>query len=98
MSGINAIETKTYDPLLYLTPLPFTGRFYPHGFPVDVASDMREVLDAARESWGGDKQRFDKPPVRMHVLAMGEGEGIPPSPVFRGQGNMIMWVSDRENF
>ena len=68
MSGANAVEIKINDPLLYRAPLPYTGRYYPYGFPVDVASDMREVLDAAEQSFGAYAPRFDRPPIRLHVL------------------------------
>ncbi len=94
----NALETQVNDPLMYLAPLPHVGRYYPFGFPVDIASDMREVLDAAHESWGMYAPRFDKPPIRLHVLTSEGSGGLPPSPVLRGQRNLLMWVSDQENF
>ncbi|MGA2740363.1 MAG: hypothetical protein ABSG65_23375 [Bryobacteraceae bacterium] len=98
MPGANAVETAICDPLLYHAPLPYTDRYYPYGFPVDVASNMRDVLDAARESFGACAARFDRPPLRVHVLA-GEGSGdLPPTPVLRGQRHLLLWVSDRENF
>src|ERR1035438_8852640 len=98
MSGANAVEIRINDPLLYRKPLPYTGRYYPYGFPVDVASDMREVLDAAEESFGAYAARFDRPPLRLHVLTS-QGDGVrPPDPVLRGQRHLLQWVSDRENF
>jgi hypothetical protein len=98
MSGPNAIEAKINDPLLYRAPLPYVGRYYPYGFPVEVASDMREVLDAAHESFGAYAPRFDRPPIRVHVM-VGEGSGArPPAPVLRGQRNLLVWISDQENF
>jgi len=98
MSETNAIETRICDPLLYRAPLPYEGRYYPYGFPVDVASDMREVLDAANESFGAHAPRFDRPPLRVHVMAGEGGGGLPPAPVLRGQRHLLLWVSDRENF
>jgi len=97
MPGDNAIERQINDPLLYRAPLPYTARYYPYGFPVDVASDAREVLDAVRESFGAYASRFDRPPLRLHVIA-GEGSGLPPAPVLRGQRHLLEWVSDRDNF
>lgn len=98
MSGTHAVETPIHDPLLYLAPLAYVGRYYPYGFPVDIASNMREVLDAARESWGAYAARFDRPPIRLHVLASEGSGGTPPAPILRGQRNMLAWVSDQENF
>ncbi|HUE23517.1 MAG TPA: hypothetical protein VMQ86_17650 [Bryobacteraceae bacterium] len=98
MSGANAVETEINDPLLYRAPLPYVARYYPYGFPVDVASNMREVLDAAHESFGAYAPRFDRPPMRVHVMAS-EGSGGPaPAPVLRGQRHLLLWVSDQENF
>jgi len=98
MSGVNALETRINDPLLYRAPLPYTGRFYPYGFPVDVSSDMREVLDAARESFGPYAPRFDRPPLRVHVMVAEGSGGLPPAPVLRGQQHLLLWVADQENF
>jgi len=98
MHGANAIETRINDPLLYRTPLPYEGRYYPYGFPVDVASDTREVLDAAQESFGAYAPRFDRPPLCVHVLTTQGSGNPPPEPVLRGQRNLQTWVSDHENF
>ncbi len=98
MSGSNAVETRINDPLLYRAPLPYTGRYYPYGFPVDVSSDMREVLEAAHQSFGAYAPRFDRPPLRLHVLTTEGSRNPPPAPVLRGQRNLQTWVSDRENF
>jgi hypothetical protein len=98
MFGANAIETKICDPVLYRAPLPYCRRYYPYGFPVDVATDARAVLDAAHQSFGAYAPRFDRPPLRVHIM-VGEGSGgLPPAPVLRGQRHMLMSVSDRENF
>jgi hypothetical protein len=99
MSGTNAVETQFNDCLMYLAPLPHVARFYPYGFPVDVATNAREVLDSARESWGAYSLRFDKPPIRLHVLVSeGSGDHLPPAPVLRGQRHLLAWMADQENF
>jgi len=98
MPGANAVQTRLPDPLLYRAPLPYCGRYYPYGFPVDVATDSRDVLDAAHDSFAAYPPRFDRPPIRMHVM-VGEGSGgLPPAPVLRGQRHLTTWVSDQENF
>ena len=98
MSGTNAVETRLYDPLLYRAHLPYAGRYYPYGFPVDVAGNAREVLDAAHESFGAYAPRYDRPPLRVHVMVAEGSAGLPPAPVLRGQRNLLTWVSDPENF
>jgi hypothetical protein len=98
MEGMNALETLVNDPLLYQAPLPYAGRYYPLGFPVDVAADAREVLEMAQQSWGVYPRRFDTPPLRVHVLTAAGGEGLPPAPALRGQRHLLLWIADRENF
>lgn len=98
MPGANVLETRINDPLLYTAPLPHVWRCYPYGFPVDVASNSREVLAAAEESWGVYAARFDKPPLRVHVMVSDGSGGQPPAPVLRGQRHLLLWVSDQENF
>src|SRR5580700_1325190 len=98
VTGSNAVETPTNDILRYTTPLPYTGLYYPWGFPVEIAADSRAVLEAAHESWGLYLPRFSRPPVRVHVMtAEGSGE-LPPEPVFRGQRHLLSIVSDPHNF
>ncbi len=98
MPGANAVESQINDPLLYHADLPYVGRYYPYGFPVEVATNVREVLDAASDSFGAYAPHFDRPPIRIHVM-VSEGSGVhPPSPVLRGQRSLTMWVADTENF
>jgi len=97
-STINAPETRVFDPLLYTTPLPYTVRCYPFGFPADIASDSPRVLEAARVSWSAFAPRFARPPVTVHVMVSDENGALPPAPVLRGQRHLVMWVADRANF
>ena len=98
MIGTSLAEIALSDPLLYLAPLPYSRRFHAYGFPVDIAGDAPEVVAAAEESWGVYPARFDRPPVRVHVMA-GQGRSpLPPAPVLRGQQHLLMWIADQENF
>jgi hypothetical protein len=97
MSETNVVETIN-DPLLYTTPLPYVGRYYPYGFPVDIATNSRAVLEAAQESWALYTARFDKPPLRVHVIVSEDGAGLPPDPVFLAQRHLLTINSDQQNF
>jgi len=98
MPGTTLAEIALSDPLLYLAPLPYSRRIYAYGFPVDIAGNAPEAVDAAQESWGVYPARFDRPPIRVHVMA-GDGRGpLPPGPVLRGQRNLLLWIADQENF
>src|ERR1700758_924831 len=91
-------EVPILDPLRFMTPLPYVTRVFPYGFPADIAANSLDAIEAARESWGAYRPRFDRPPISVHVL-VSEGNSVrPPEPVLRGQRNLITWVADRENF
>jgi hypothetical protein len=98
VSGLNAVEIRVNDPLLYAAPLPFEARYFPYGFPVDIAGDTREVLEAASESWGVYEPRFDSPPIRVHVITTDGSHELPPPPVMRGQRHLLASVADQDNF
>ena len=87
------------DPLLASTALPHRGEFYPLGFPVLVASNTRRVLEAAGESWGRSGKRFDERPVEIRCLvSKSAARDIPPDPVVRAQGSLLVSVADAQNF
>lgn len=92
------IRDPLRDPLCFRAPLPYTTRVFPYGFPADIAANSLDAIEAARESWGAYGPRFDRPPIRVHVL-VSEGNSVrPPEPVLRGQRHLISWIADRENF
>jgi hypothetical protein len=91
-------ESPIRDPLCFMAPLQYVTRVFPYGFPVDIAANSLDAIEAARESWGAYLPRFDRPPICVHVL-VSEGNSVrPPEPVVRGQRHLISWVADRENF
>ncbi len=98
MTGSNAVETPTNDILRYTTPLPYTGIYYPWGFPVEIAADSRAVLEAAHESWGLYERRFSTPPIRVNVMTSDGGADLPPEPVFRAQQHLLTIIADQHNF
>lgn len=95
---MHAVETRINDPMQFLTPLAYASRFYPMGFPTDIASNSHEVLEAARESWGKYQPRFDRPAIRMHAIVSEGRSERPPDPVLRGQRHLMAWMLDQENF
>ena len=87
------------DPLLASLALPCKAEFYPHGFPVSIATNSPAVLEAADKSWGGLRKRFDERPVEIRCLvSRGSSRRCPPSPVVRAQSNLLAGVAGRENF
>jgi hypothetical protein len=92
-----ACETALYDPLLHRVNLPLTGTFFPLGFRVEIATNSRDVLEAAAESWGGYAPEYPYPPVELRVVVQPAGD-LAPEPVFRNQRRLFSIVSDRDNF
>ena len=77
--------------------LPFNGTFYPLGFPVNLASNSREALACARESWGMWAAEFDAQPIEARVVVQPEGE-LAPEPEYGASGHLFSIVSDRHNY
>jgi hypothetical protein len=90
-------RTRRPDVLGVRTELPFTGRFYPLGFPLDLATNSADVIEAAEESWSGQRQEFEAPPLTMRVVVRPEGPLAQPG-AYRKIGHLYSTVSDPDNF
>ncbi len=85
-----------FDPLGVRAPLREALTLYPLGFPVEVAANDREVLEAAEQSWGAYPKLFDVPPYRVRVFVAGEAPAAGP-PVYRQQGHLFVVACDAAN-
>ena len=85
------------DPLQQTIELPFRHTYYPFGFRLDLASNSREVLDAADENWGTYEPEYDDPPLTVRMLVQ-PGSQLSPQPVHRMQGHLYSVVASRENY
>jgi hypothetical protein len=85
------------DPLLRDVPLPLEAVFHPAGFPLRLATNSRDVIDAAAESWNMWQPEFAVEPIVMRVMVEREGD-LAPAPRFRMQGHLVQAVSDAHNF
>jgi hypothetical protein len=94
---MGAVRTKRFDPLLCDIDLALSGTFYPAGFPLHLATNSRDVMDAAAESWGPFPRLFDTPPLEFRVLVEPAG-GLSVEPTFRKQRHILSSVSDAHNF
>jgi hypothetical protein len=88
------------DPLLANKRLGLRTIFSPLGFPVEIASNSLEIMEAARQSWGHFQFRFPFPPLLFRLGVNGDGtEGeVPPTPMCRLHYNMLSNIADGENF
>jgi len=76
--------------------LPLAATYYPLGFPLELATNSRDVIDAASEAWAPFIPEFDAPPIRLRVSVQAEG-AFAAETVFRAQEHLFVIVSDRDN-
>src|ERR1700692_2135554 len=79
--------------------LSLRAMFYPHGFPMELRTNVAEVLELAAEQWGGFERRYDTPPilVAMYVIE-GGGAECTPTPQYRMIKPLMLTVADAENY
>ena len=94
---LEGLGTKPFDPLRHDVELPLAGTYYAQGFPVEIATNSRDVLEAAAESWGMYQLEFDRKPVELRIIVQPQGD-LAGEPSFRGQRGCFSIVSDRDNF
>ncbi len=90
-------ELKLADPYFGNVELPLTASYYPAGFPLELSTNSRDVIESANESWGRWSREFERPPLRLRVRVDPKGALAPP-PTFRRQGHLFCVVSDADNF
>jgi hypothetical protein len=79
--------------------LPLLGVFHPLGFSVEIATNSRDVLEAAEEIWRYPRKNFLEPPVELRIaVSPGKSRECPPPPVCREQRKLFSVISDAENF
>jgi serine kinase of HPr protein (carbohydrate metabolism regulator) len=88
---------ERYDPMLSGVDLPLRGTFYPAGFPLHLATNSRDTMDAAGEAWGSWKPAFDRAPLAFRVVVRPEGE-VSAAPVYRVQAGLLSFIADPHNF
>src|SRR5579864_612789 len=99
MADKSIFEMVLPDPVLSAFELPFRATYYPFGFPLELATNSRHVMEAAAEGWGQFERQFDATPVRLHLgVAPSESTQPPPQSIFRSREHLMFLVADSENF
>src|ERR1700730_8080356 len=88
------------DPTLANFELGFRRLYYPLGFPLEVQTNSRQVIDAATESWGLFSQSFDVAPMR---LALGvkkaiTAEPLPAKSTIVAREHLLAIIGNSDNF
>jgi hypothetical protein len=84
------------DPLLISAELPFTAEFHPLGFPLRLATNSREVMEAAACAWQAFPAAFRVPPIELRVVIESGGD-LPQPPLYRAQQHLIV-IAGGANF
>jgi len=94
---VESLTERRFDPQLRDIDLPLTGSYHPAGFRVDIATNSRDVLAAAEESWSPYGPEFDCQPLEFRVVIQPQG-ALAPQPTFRMQRHLFSVVSDGHNY
>lgn len=97
MTTHDAIGMARPDPLLCNVDLPLRREYYPVGFRLHLATNARDVIDAAEECWRDYGPEFACEPMEFRVVVE-EGGGLASQPSFRMQRQSLSVVSDAHNF
>ncbi len=89
---------RAQDALLCNMDLPYSGCFYPIGYPIEVITNDPLVLMAARESFGHARLTRNTPVFQIRVgIYRGRDSGCPPEPTRREFNQLYSLVADPEN-
>lgn len=87
------------DPLLYDTSLPYRQTFYPMGFAATIATNSESIIAAARSAWSPFRKLRNEPTVELRLAVSDSPAGEkPPVRMPRGQGHLVSFLHDVENF
>ncbi|MEI9973431.1 MAG: hypothetical protein WDO73_16135 [Ignavibacteriota bacterium] len=84
------------DPLLSDIALSLQGKFYPAGFPLELATNSSDVMESAGEAWGAWDGMFESEALQFRVIvAAGE---VAAAPSYRVHAGLLSFVADAHNF
>jgi energy-coupling factor transporter ATP-binding protein EcfA2 len=93
----NPCKDQRYDPMLCDFELPLEAMFYPVGFPLHLATNSRDLMEAAGEAWSAWDSAFDRPALEFRVVVQPEGE-LASAPTYRAHAGLLSFVADAHNF
>jgi hypothetical protein len=94
------IQQVVEDPLLSNFDLGLRRLYYPLGFPLEVHTNSRKVIEAASEAWGLFSQSFDITPMRLAlgVRETHQAEPLPAKSNFFAREHLLAMIVDADNF
>jgi hypothetical protein len=87
------------DPLGYDRPLPLTARYYPLGFPLDLATNSEDILAVADRMWAPFPATSRQQAASLRVLVEDNDAKVPPVPSMpRGRNHLVSMIHGPDNF
>jgi hypothetical protein len=87
------------DPVNANAEFPLCKTFYPLGFPVHIATNSQEVLDAAAQSWSLYPKLFEVRPIQIRVgVTEGSSTAYPLNSITRVNQHILSNIADAENY
>jgi hypothetical protein len=88
------------DPVLSRFELGHRRLFYPLGFPLELQTNSRQVIDAASEHWGMFSKNFDIAPMRLAlgVREVAEAEPLPENSTALSREHLLTVIANADNF
>jgi hypothetical protein len=79
--------------------LSLEAMYYPYGFPVEVKTNSRQVLEQFEKMWGKFEKQHETEPVRCEVqLIESSLTECPPEPTYRLMLPFMINVADADNY
>jgi hypothetical protein len=93
------LQISISDPQSCDIEMPLQAVYYPLGFPLEIATNSRAILEAAEESWGHFRRFFPVPPLQLRIeVSEGKGGECPLPGVSREHRGLLVGVVDVGNF
>ena len=87
------------DPLGFDLPLPLRSRYYPMGFPLDLATNSEEILAAADRIWEQFPANGRESAATLRVVVDNRDARAPVQPLMpRGQNHLVTIIHGPDNF
>ena len=87
------------DPLHYYDEFPFRDKHFACGVPLEISTNSREVIAAARQSWSAFPKLLDVEPIHVRIgVSESDRTDLPRAPAILGQRGLISIIGDAENF
>jgi hypothetical protein len=87
------------DPLGYDRPLRLRSRYYPMGFPLDLATNSEHIIEAADRIWAQFPATPHGKAANLRVVVEDHDAQLPPAPSMpRGRNHLVSMVHGPDNF